>query len=202
MRQREAVSQSLAGRTAILRLLPLSISELETAGIADTRDEYIYQGFMPRLYSENVDPLRLYRSYYQTYIERDVRQIVNTRRLTDFEHFIRLLAGRVGQVLNLNALSGDLGVSGTTLKEWLSALEASHAVFRLHPYFENFAKGVFAIPEDRIHHAKGLRRVCARYDAGTARRPRAALFRCGRDLSSPLPLSADCIHLSRRQCRV
>ena len=147
LRLQEAVSQSLAGRTALLRLLPLSISELEAAGIRCTRDEYIHQGFMPRLYDENVDPTRLYRSYCQTYIERDIRQMINIRRLTDFEHFMRLLAGRVGQVLNLHALAGDLGVSSTTLKEWLSVLEASHAVFRLNPYFENFGKRITKSPK-------------------------------------------------------
>ena len=76
----EAVVQSLAGRTALLRLLPLSISELGANGITHTRDEYIYQGFMPRLYSEKVNPTRLYRSYCQTYIERDIRQMINLRR--------------------------------------------------------------------------------------------------------------------------
>ena len=147
LRLQEAVSQSLTGRTALLRLLPLSISELEAAGIRCTRDEYIHQGFMPRLYDENVDPTRLYRSYCQTYIERDIRQMINIRRLMDFEHFMRLLAGRVGQVLNLHALAGDLGVSSTTLKEWLSVLEASHAVFRLNPYFENFGKRIIKSPK-------------------------------------------------------
>ncbi len=147
LRLQEAVSQSLAGRTALLRLLPLSISELEATGITCARDEYIHQGFMPRIYSEKVDPTRLYRGYCQTYIERDIRQMINIRRLTDFEHFMRLLAGRVGQVLNLNSLSSDLGVSSTTLKEWLSALEASHAIFRLNPYFENFGKRIIKSPK-------------------------------------------------------
>ena len=147
MRLQEVVSQSLAGRTALLRLLPLSTSELEAAGITCARDEYIHQGFMPRLYGENVNPTRLYRNYCQTYIERDIRQMINIRRLTDFEHFMRLLAGRVGQVLNLSALASDLGVSSTTLKEWLSVLEASHAIFRLNPYFENFGKRVIKSPK-------------------------------------------------------
>ncbi len=147
MRSQEAVTQSLAGRTALLRLLPLSISELKAAGITCARDEYIHQGFMPRLYNEKVDPTRLYSGYFQTYIERDIRQMINIRRLTDFEHFMRLLAGRVGQVLNLNSLASDLGVSSTTLKEWLSVLEASHAIFRLNPYFENFGKRIIKSPK-------------------------------------------------------
>lgn len=147
LRLQEAVAQSLAGRTALLRLLPLSISELKTTGITHTRDEFIYQGFMPRLYNEKINPTRLYRNYCQTYIERDIRQMINLRRLTDFENFTRLLAGRVGQILNLSSLSNDVGVSSTTLKEWLSVLEASHTIFRLNPYFENFGKRIIKSPK-------------------------------------------------------
>ena len=147
LRLQEAVAQSLAGRTALLRLLPLSISELKATGITHTRDEFIYQGFMPRLYNEKIDPTRLYRNYCQTYIERDIRQMINLRSLTDFENFTRLLAGRVGQILNLSSLSNDVGVSSTTLKEWLSVLEASHTIFRLNPYFENFGKRIIKSPK-------------------------------------------------------
>lgn len=147
LRLQEAVAQSLAGRTALLRLLPLSISELKAICITHTRDEFIYQGFMPRLYNEKVNPTRLYRNYCQTYIERDIRQMINLRRLTDFENFTRLLAGRVGQILNLSSLSNDIGVSSTTLKEWLSVLEASHTIFRLNPYFENFGKRIIKSPK-------------------------------------------------------
>ncbi len=147
LRLQEAVAQSLAGRTALLRLLPLSISELKATGITHTRDEFIYRGFMPRLYNEKINPTRLYRNYCQTYIERDIRQMINLRRLTDFENFTRLLAGRVGQILNLSSLSNDIGVSSTTLKEWLSVLEASHTIFRLNPYFENFGKRIIKSPK-------------------------------------------------------
>ncbi len=147
LRLQEAVDQSLAGRTALLRLLPLSISELKATGITHTRDEFIYQGFMPRLYNEKINPTRLYRNYCQTYIERDIRQMINLRSLTDFENFTRLLAGRVGQILNLSSLSNDVGVSSTTLKEWLSVLEASHTIFRLNPYFENFGKRIIKSPK-------------------------------------------------------
>ncbi|MYF16910.1 MAG: ATP-binding protein [Gemmatimonadetes bacterium] len=147
LRLQEAVAQSLAGRTALLRLLPLAISELIATGITHTRDEFIYQGFMPRLYNEKINPTRLYRNYCQTYIERDIRQMINLRRLIDFENFMRLLAGRVGQILNLSSLSNDVGVSSTTLKEWLSVLEASHTIFRLNPYFENFGKRIIKSPK-------------------------------------------------------
>lgn len=146
-RLQEAVSQSLAGRTALLRLLPLSIAELRAAGIEHTRDEFIHQGFMPRLYDEGLDPTRLYRGYFQTYVERDVREMINLRSLNDFENFMRLLAGRIGQVLNLSSLANDVGVSSTTLKEWLSVLEASDVVFRLTPYFGNLGKRVIKSPK-------------------------------------------------------
>lgn len=146
-RLQQAVAQSLAGRTALLRLLPLSIAELKAAGIEHTRDEFIHQGFMPRLYAEGGAPTRLYRSYFQTYVERDVRDMINLRRLTDFENFMRLLAGRIGQMVNLSSLANDVGVSSTTLKQWLSVLEASYVVFRLMPYYENLGKRIVKSPK-------------------------------------------------------
>lgn len=144
---RAAVSQSLAGRTALLRLLPLSIIELHGAGISLGRDEYILRGFMPRLYEDDLPPSVLYAQYYQTYVERDVRQMSNIRNLIAFETFIRLLAGRVGQIVNLNDLSNSIGVSASTLTEWLGILEASFIVFRLPPYFENFGKRLVKSPK-------------------------------------------------------
>lgn len=141
------VAQSLAGRTAILQLLPLSIEELTEAGIQLDRDEYLFKGFMPQLYEENIDITRFYRNYYMTYVERDARQLVNIRNFSSFEIFIKLLAGRVGQLVNLNSLAGDVGVSSSTLGEWLSILEASYIVFRLPPYFENFGKRLIKTPK-------------------------------------------------------
>ena len=124
----------------MLQLLPLSIEELKDAGINLDRDEYIFKGFMPQLYEENIDITRFYRNYYMTYVERDARQLVNIRNFSAFETFIKLLAGRVGQLVNLQSLSNDVGVSSTTISEWLSILEASYIIFRLPPYFENFGK--------------------------------------------------------------
>ena len=126
----QAITQSLAGRTALLHLLPLSIAELEEAGIVSERDEYIYKGFMPRIYKDNQNPTRAYRNYFQTYIERDVRQMINLKNLTQFEMFLKLLAGRIGQLINFNSLSNDIGISGATLKGWLSILEASFCYFQ------------------------------------------------------------------------
>ena len=141
------ITQSLAGRTALITLLPFSIEELNKAGFVFERDEYIYKGFMPRIYSENVSPKHLYQNYYATYVERDVRQLINVGSQISFERFIKLLAGRVGQIVNLNSLAGDVGVSQTTLTSWLSVLEASFIVFRLPCYFNNFGKRVIKAPK-------------------------------------------------------
>ena len=143
----EAVSQSLAGRTALLRLLPFSIKELLSANIELNRDKLIYTGFLPGIYDNKLNPTKAYRNYFQTYVERDLRQLLQVKNLSNFENFIRLLAGRVGQILNLHSLSGDLGVSATTLTHWLSVLEASFLVFRLQPYFENFGKRLVKSPK-------------------------------------------------------
>ena len=136
----QGVSQSLAGRTGILQLLPLSISELASARIVLSRDQYITQGFMPRLYDTSLDAKNLYRDYFSTYVEKDVRMMLNIKNLSAFETFVKLLAGRVGQLVNLSSLANDVGISAPTLKEWLSVLEASFIVFQLPCYFENFGK--------------------------------------------------------------
>ncbi len=141
------IAQSLAGRTGILKLLPLSIEELTNAGISMSRDEYIFNGFMPRLYDEKIPPTMLYPAYYATYVERDVRQLIKVSDQHAFETFLKLLAGRVGQVVNLADLSGDIGVSSTTLSSWLSVLEASYIVFRLPCYFKNFGKRLVKAPK-------------------------------------------------------
>jgi predicted AAA+ superfamily ATPase len=144
---RAAVSQSLAGRTALLKLLPLSLAELADSGRRLDRDEYLYRGLMPELYESSLSPTVMYSNYYQTYVERDVRQFANIRNLLAFETFVRLLAGRVGQIANLSDLSGSTGVSATTLNQWLGILEASFIVFRLPPYFENFGKRLIKSPK-------------------------------------------------------
>ncbi len=143
----QEISQSLAGRTGIMELLPLSIAELTQAGILLERDQYILNGFMPRLYDENIPPDLLYPNYYNTYVEKDVRKLVNIADQNAFETFLKLLAGRVGQVVNLNSLSGDIGASSTTLASWLSVLEASYIVFRLPCYFNNFGKRLIKSPK-------------------------------------------------------
>ena len=142
-----AVSQSLAGRTGILELLPLSIEELSGAGVKKPRDRWMFEGFMPRLYNKGPEPERLYADYFRTYVERDVRQLANLRNMRQFETFIRLLAGRVAQLLNIDSIAGDAGVSATTVKEWLSLLEASYVVRLLRPYYRNFGKRFIKAPK-------------------------------------------------------
>lgn len=145
---RESVGQSLAGRTGILHLLPLSIAEMTKAGIEfDDMSHYIFQGFLPRVYDQQQRAHTAYSTYFQTYIERDVGQLIKLKDVVLFEKFMKLLAGRVGQVINYQSLANDTGVDGATIKAWLSILEASYVVFRLPPYFENFGKRVIKTPK-------------------------------------------------------
>jgi uncharacterized protein len=145
---REAISQSLAGRTGILNLLPFSIHELRSAGIEfNTFGDWFFRGFLPRLYDQNQRPATAYSSYYQTYVERDVRLLIQLKDAAHFEKFMKLLAGRVGQIMNYESLAGDVGVDSKTIRHWLSILEASFIVFKLPPYFENFGKRVIKSPK-------------------------------------------------------
>lgn len=144
---RAKVSQSLAGRTAILTLLPLSLAELSAAGVRQTADQAIVKGFLPRIHAGRVSSANLYEDYYRTYVERDVRQLVMVENQMAFETFVRLLAGRIGQLVNLEGLAGEVGVSAPTLRKWLSVLEASYIVFRLPPYHANFGKRLVKTPK-------------------------------------------------------
>ncbi len=145
---REAISQSLAGRTALLQLFPLSIRELDSADICfDSFEAYVFHGFLPRIYDQNQRPHSAYANYYQTYIERDVRQLITLKDSGLFQKFIKLVAGRVGQLVNYQSLSNDVGVNTKTIQHWFSILEASFVIFKLPPYFENFGKRVIKSPK-------------------------------------------------------
>ncbi|MDP1608760.1 MAG: ATP-binding protein [Chlamydiales bacterium] len=143
----EAISQSLAGRTALLTLLPMNLSELEQAGFHLSIDEWMLKGGYPRIYKDQLDPTKAYRNYVQTYVERDLRQLIQVKDLLQFERFVQILAGRVGQILNMEEIGGEIGLSSHTVKHWISILEASFIVFRLPPYFENFGKRVIKSPK-------------------------------------------------------
>lgn len=144
---RAAVSQSLAGRVAIATLMPLTLSELAAVGIRPPREEILFKGFMPRIHGEGATPSTLYSNYLATYVERDVNEILNLRNRRTFESFLRLVAGRTGQLMNYDALSSEIGVSAATIKSWLSVLEASFITFTLPCYYRNWGKRFVRTPK-------------------------------------------------------
>lgn len=144
----DQISQSLAGRTAVLRLLPLSYNEQQAGGLLpDTVDELLVRGSYPRLVTKRLDPADFFPSYIQTYLERDVRSLKNVTDLSSFTRFLRLCAGRIGSPLNLSSLASDCGISVNTAKAWLSVLEASYVIYLLPPYYENFSKRLIKSPK-------------------------------------------------------
>ncbi len=143
----EAVSQSLAGRTGLLRLLPFSLDERQRTGAGNDADEILYSGFYPRIYDQGLDPRQAFADYFETYVERDVRRLGEIRNLSSFQRFVRLCAGRIGQLTNLVALGSDAGVSHTTARHWLDVLEASFIAFRLQPFHANVRKRLVKSPK-------------------------------------------------------
>ncbi len=143
----EAIDESLAGRTSVLELLPLSYREVSSVAHGLSTDELLLRGFMPELYRTNKDPTSYYRNYFRTYVERDVRRIVNVKDVILFERFVTLLAGRTGQFVNFASLADETGVSATTIANWMSILEASFLIFRLPPYFTNVSKRLVKSPK-------------------------------------------------------
>lgn len=144
----ENITQSLAGRTGLLTLLPLSMEELKADNLLpDSPEEMIYNGFYPRIYDKNIPAGIFYSNYLSTYVERDVRLIKNIGDLGLFSKFMKLCAGRAGQLLNYSNLANDTGVSVNTVKTWISILEASYIVFTLPPYHKNFNKRLIKSPK-------------------------------------------------------
>ena len=140
------ITQSLAGRTALFTLLPFAQSEL--SGTKDlSTDQLLYQGFYPAIYTKNTPASMLYRDYYNTYVERDIHQLLKVKNLQAFQTFIRLCAGRVGSEGNFSSLSNDVGVSVPTITEWVSILQASYIVWKLPPYFANINKRLVKTPK-------------------------------------------------------
>ena len=136
----QSVSQSLAGRTAILNLLPFTLTELKHYRKKWETFELMVTGSYLRLHEVNLNPNRFFNGYIQTYVERDVRALINLKDLRQFQHFLTLLAGRIGQIVNYTSLSNDVGVSSTTIKNWISVLKASFIVFEL--IYEYFSSGI------------------------------------------------------------
>jgi len=145
------ISQSLAGRTALLNLLPLSVSELRAYGAPCSIDRLLHAGGYPRIHADVLDPSVALGDYFATYVERDLRELINLRNIRQFELFVRLAAGRTGQLLNMQSLAADAGISGITAKEWLSLLEASFIVFLLPPWFANIGKRLTKSPKLYFH---------------------------------------------------
>jgi uncharacterized protein len=144
----DGLSQSLAGRTTLAELLPLSLAEVRRfADPPEDLDTLLWQGGYPRIYERSLPAHEWLADYTATYVERDVRQLVNVGDLLLFQTFLRLCAGRTGQLLNLSSLANDCGISHATARSWLSVLEASYIVFRLPPFFANLGKRLVKTPK-------------------------------------------------------
>jgi len=144
----EKISQTLSGRTAILKLMPFSYKEIAGQGKAsDNIDEVIYKGLYPRIFDKTLKPEDFYPFYIQTYLERDVRLLINITDMSLFIRFLKLCAGRTGQLLNLSSLANECGISQPTAKAWLSVLEASYIIYCLYPYYKNFNKRLVKSPK-------------------------------------------------------
>lgn len=142
------ITQSLAGRTAFVELLPFSLGELEQAGkLPNTLDDMLIKGCYPPLYDRDIPIRAWFGAYVTAYIERDVRQVLKVHELETFQRFVRLCAGRTGQMLNLTSLAADCGITHNTAKSWISVLEASYILFLLRPHYANFNKRLIKAPK-------------------------------------------------------
>jgi len=144
----EGISQSLAGRVAVLELLPLAFSEMDRAGVVpDSIEELMVAGSYPRIYDRGLTPQQWYANYVTTYLESDVRKVKNVSDLSVFQRFLKMCAARSGQILNLSSLGDDCGITHNTAKSWLSILEASYIVYLLKPHYQNFNKRLIKSPK-------------------------------------------------------
>lgn len=146
------ITQTLAGRVALVPLLPFTLGELQSADEAPgSLEDLLFSGLYPPVYDRQLDPVIWYGNYVQTYIERDVRQTVNVRDLSLFQRFVRMCAARSGQLLNLSGLANDCGITHNTARSWLSVLEASYLVHLLQPHHRNFNKRLVKTPKLYFH---------------------------------------------------
>lgn len=137
------ISQSLSGRVALFKLLPFDLKEMESAGwLSNDYAVNLQKGFYPAIYDRGIPSRVFYSNYVQTYVERDLSELIKVKDLSVFRKFITLCAGRAGQLLNLNSMANDCGISQPTAKSWLSVLETSYIVYQLQPYFANFNKRI------------------------------------------------------------
>ncbi len=143
----EGITQSLAGRSALFTLLPFAIDELGDYADETATDPLLYRGFYPAIFTRKTPPELFYRNYYNTYIERDLRQLLKVKNLDNFQRFIRLCAGRTGSEFNASALANEVGVSSPTISEWTSILRESYILFYLPPYYVNINKRLTKSPK-------------------------------------------------------
>ncbi len=141
------VSQSLAGRTGMLRLLPFSVEEITGRFPIRPIERMVWTGFYPRIHDRNLPPTQALADYFATYVQRDLRALVHIGDLATFEKFVRIVAGRTAQIASLSGIASDCGISHTTARRWLSLLEASYIVFQLPPYFWNTTKRLVKSPK-------------------------------------------------------
>ena len=136
----QTINQSLAGRTALLKLLPLAYSELYEKKSSSALADVLYAGFYPRIFDKNLNPTEALSFYLSTYVERDIRSLIHLKNLTTFERFLKICATQIGQLLNYTAIANDCGIDQKTVKEWLSVLEASYIIFQIQPHYQHFRK--------------------------------------------------------------
>lgn len=141
------ISQSLAGRVAVLRLLPFSLSELGSAQLPLSTDTLLLRGFFPAIWGDQRPIWHVYDSYFSTYVQRDVRLVTNIKDINLFTKFVRLCATRIGTEFNANSISSEIGVSIKTIQGWLSVLQTSYIVFTLQPYYRNIGKRLVKSPK-------------------------------------------------------
>ena len=141
------ISQTLAGRTALATLLPFSYSELYKNKKDISIEKIIYKGFYPRIHDKKLNPTEALAFYVNTYIERDVRSLINVKELSKFELFLKLCASRTGQILNLSNLGNECGINHNTAHSWLSVLEASYVIHLVRPHYKNFSKRLVKSPK-------------------------------------------------------
>ena len=143
----KTVSQSLAGRAGVFELLPMSLSEAKEAYAEKTLDEIIYNGCFPAVCAGKNVAKYLYPAYTKTYIDKDLRQLININNLSQFHTFLRLCAARIGSIFNASELAGEVGVASNTINAWVSVLEASYIIMRLQPWSENSRKRLTKSPK-------------------------------------------------------
>jgi uncharacterized protein len=142
-----SITQSLAGRTAIIKLLPFSFNEIYSKNKNLDTNEILYKGFYPRIFDKKLNPTEALSFYTTTYLERDIRDLINIKDVMKFNTFLKVCAGRTGQILNLSSIGNECGLNHNTIKSWISVLEASYIIFLVKPYYRNFNKRLIKSPK-------------------------------------------------------